>query len=56
MVGGDNRISLEEGRSYISRVTGTLGPSIRGKVPAFDTEEAVIGIVSVDYLIERLAG
>lgn len=54
MVGGDNRIALEEGRSYISRATGTLGPSIRGKVPVFDTEGAVIGIVSVGYLIENV--
>lgn len=54
MVGGDNRIALEEGRSYISRATGTLGPSIRGKVPVFDRQGEVIGIVSVGYLIENV--
>lgn len=51
MVGGDNERALTRGISYISKATGTLGPSIRGKVPVFDGER-VIGIVSVGYLME----
>ena len=39
MVGGDNSQALDEGKSYISRATGTLGPSIRGKVPVFNDEK-----------------
>lgn len=54
MVGGDNRMALKEGKSYISKATGTLGPSIRGKVPVFNQQGAVIGIVSVGYLVENI--
>ncbi|MBT3227086.1 MAG: sensor histidine kinase [Deltaproteobacteria bacterium] len=54
MVGGDNRPALEEGKSYISKAVGTLGPSIRGKVPVFDSQGKVIGIVSVGYLLEDI--
>lgn len=52
MVGGDNAPALERGESYISQAVGTLGPSIRGKVPIFDQNGAVIGIVSVGYLLD----
>lgn len=54
MVGGDNDMALKEGKSYISKATGTLGPSIRGKVPVFNIEGKVIGIVSVGYLVENI--
>jgi two-component system CitB family sensor kinase len=54
MVGGDNEMALKEGKSYISRATGTLGPSIRGKVPVFNHQGEVIGIVSVGYLVENV--
>lgn len=54
MVGGDNKNALIGGRSYISRATGTLGPSIRGKSPVFNEQGEVIGIVSVGYLIENI--
>lgn len=54
MVGGDNDMALKEGKSYISRAIGTLGPSIRGKVPVLDGQGEVIGIVSVGYLIEDI--
>ena len=33
MVGGDNKGVLLEGKSYVSKATGSLGPSLRGKVP-----------------------
>jgi sensor histidine kinase regulating citrate/malate metabolism len=52
MVGGDNAPALEEGRSYISKAVGTLGPSIRGKTPILTDDGDIIGIVSVGYLIE----
>lgn len=32
MVGGDNKGVLLEGKSYVSKATGSLGPSLRGKV------------------------
>ncbi len=54
MVGGDNKPALEDGKSYISKAVGTLGPSIRGKVPIFDKKGKIIGIVSVGYLLEDL--
>lgn len=50
MVGGDNRRALEKGESYVSKAVGTLGPSIRGKVPIFNRNGNVIGLVSVGYL------
>ncbi len=54
MVGGDNPRALENGESYVSKAIGTLGPSIRGKVPIFDQQGKVTGIVSVGYLIENV--
>ena len=54
MVGGDNDQALKEGKSYISKATGTLGPSIRGKVPVFNDDGAIIGIVSVGYLVQNV--
>jgi sensor histidine kinase regulating citrate/malate metabolism len=52
MVGGDNAPALEHGESYVSRAVGTLGPSIRGKVPIFNAQKEIIGVVSVGYLQE----
>jgi sensor histidine kinase regulating citrate/malate metabolism len=52
MVGGDNAPALERGESYVSRAVGTLGPSIRGKVPILDEGGQIIGVVSVGYLQE----
>ncbi|MCP4295001.1 MAG: sensor histidine kinase [Proteobacteria bacterium] len=54
MVGGDNSPALDQGKSYISKAVGTLGPSIRGKVPVFDDNGLVIGLVSVGYLIKNI--
>jgi len=54
MVGGDNAKALVEGRSYVSKAIGTLGPSIRGKVPVLNDRKEVIGIVSVGYLVENI--
>lgn len=54
MVGGDNAPALQEGESYVSRAVGTLGPSIRGKVPIKDESGKVIGIVSTGYLMQKV--
>ncbi len=56
MVGGDNAPALELGESYVSRAIGTLGPSIRGKVPIFAEDGSIIGVVSVGYLQENVRG
>jgi PAS domain S-box-containing protein len=56
MVGGDNAPALERGESYVSYAVGTLGPSIRGKVPIFNDEDQIIGVVSVGYLQEGVRG
>ncbi|MCX4030095.1 sensor histidine kinase [Endozoicomonas sp. SM1973] len=50
MVGGDNEAALQQGKSYISKAVGTLGPSIRGKTPVFSSSGNIIGLVSVGYL------
>ncbi|GGK29200.1 hypothetical protein GCM10010965_22580 [Caldalkalibacillus thermarum] len=54
MVGGDNPPVLEERKAYISKATGSLGPSIRGKVPIFDENGSIIGVVSVGFLINQI--
>ena len=54
MVGGDNPRALEKGEAYVSKAVGTLGPSMRGKVPIFDDAGKVIGVVSVGYLQETV--
>lgn len=51
MVGGDNGPALFEGREYVSLATGTLGPSMRGKVPILADDEQVVGVVSVGFLL-----
>jgi len=56
MVGGDNAPALEHGKSYVSRAVGTLGPSIRGKVPIFADDGSIVGVVSVGYLQENVRG
>ena len=54
MVGGDNERALVQGQSYVSIAVGTLGPSLRGKVPIFSAEGEILGVVSVGYLIETV--
>jgi two-component system, CitB family, sensor kinase len=49
MVGGDNAEPLA-GREVVSTATGSLGRSIRGKVPILKSG-AVIGIVSTGFLL-----
>jgi two-component system CitB family sensor kinase/CitB family two-component system sensor histidine kinase CitS len=52
MVGEDNTPALVHGESYVSKAEGSLGYSIRGKVPVFSEEGEIIGVVSVGYLID----
>ncbi|NMG04128.1 ATP-binding protein [Azoarcus taiwanensis] len=54
MVGEDNEPALERGEAYVSRATGSLGPSIRGKVPVFDGEGGIVGVVSVGFLADEI--
>lgn len=54
MVGGDNDRALLKGESYVSKAVGTLGPSLRGKVPVLDESGNIIGVVSVGFLIEDI--
>ncbi len=55
MVGGDNDRALLHGESYISEATGSLGEAMRGKTPVFDVEGNIIGIVSVGFMLDRVA-
>lgn len=50
MIGGDNERALEHGESYVSQSTGSLGLSVRGKVPVLDESDDIIGVVSVGFL------
>ncbi|EJS64810.1 sensor histidine kinase [Bacillus cereus] len=51
MIGGDNEGVLLEGKSYISKATGSLGPSLRGKVPIRNQDHEIIGVVSVGFSV-----
>lgn len=53
MVGGDSRSALQ-GERYISVAKGSLGKSIRGKVPVYSSNDEVIGIVSVGFLVQSI--
>jgi two-component system CitB family sensor kinase len=50
MVGGDNAPALKHGKSYVSKAVGSLGSSLRGKVPIQNSQGEVIGVVSVGFL------
>ncbi|WP_432469656.1 ATP-binding protein [Agarivorans sp. QJM3NY_30] len=54
MVGGDNYAALSLGEEYVSRAKGSLGVSVRGKVPVKNAQGNIIGIVSVGYLLEKI--
>jgi len=54
MQGGDNDKALLEGLSYVSYAKGSLGNSVRGKTPVYDNEGAIIGVVSVGYLVTTI--
>lgn len=50
MVGGDNDRALLKGESYVTKKTGSLGLSVRGKVPIENKNGDIIGVVSVGFL------
>lgn len=50
MVGEDNDPALLKGGEYVSSATGSLGPSIRGKVPVRNAQQDIIGLISVGFL------
>lgn len=50
MVGGDNDRALALGESYVSTALGSLGQSLRGKVPIVSETGDIIGVVSVGFL------
>lgn len=53
MVGGDSQAALR-GERYISVAKGSLGESIRGKVPVYDQQKKIIGLVSVGFLVQSV--
>ena len=53
MAGGDFTAFLR-GRSVTETVQGTLGPSVRAKVPVVDGQGRVLGLASVGFLLPRL--
>lgn len=53
MVGGDFS-SFLQGKSIIETVDGTLGRSVRGKVPVKRGDGQIIGLASVGFLLPRL--
>lgn len=53
MVGGDSQAALR-GERYISVTQGSLGESIRGKVPVYDEQQNIIGLVSVGFLVQSI--
>lgn len=54
MKGNDNDRALKQGLSYISVANGSLGKSVRGKTPVFDSKGSIIGVVSVGYLLTSI--
>ncbi|SDI55236.1 ATP-binding protein [Natribacillus halophilus] len=56
MVGDDNDRALIDGESYVSQAVGSLGPSMRGKVPVFSDDGEIIGVVSVGFMVDDIQG
>ncbi|GEN84568.1 sensor histidine kinase [Sporosarcina luteola] len=53
MVGEDNERALAYGESYVSKAVGSLGSSVRAKVPVYLDGE-IVGVVSVGYLVNDI--
>lgn len=53
MVGEDSERALHKGESYVSKAVGSLGSSLRAKVPVYLGDE-IVGVVSVGFLTEDL--
>ncbi len=53
MIGEDNERALRYGESYVSKSVGSLGSSLRAKVPIY-LDGQVVGVVSVGFLTTDL--
>ena len=53
MVGEDNEMALVYGQSYVSKAAGSLGSSVRAKVPVYLDGE-IVGVVSVGFLVNDI--
>lgn len=50
-----NEPALLDGQAYVRKDVGSLGASIRGKVPVFDqTGAKIIGVVSVGFMLDTV--
>lgn len=54
LIGGDNEEVLQ-GKTIISMRMGGLGVSLRSKAPILNTQQQVIGIISIGYLTSYIA-
>jgi two-component system CitB family sensor kinase len=53
--GDDNSEALIDGRGYISKAKGSLGPSMRGKSPVRDSNgRNIVGVISVGYSLDQV--
>ncbi|MEZ8026096.1 histidine kinase [Enterovibrio norvegicus] len=53
--GDYNEPALLYGKPYIQKATGSLGASVRGKAPIFDSNnENVVGIISVGFMLDTV--
>lgn len=53
MVGEDNEKALIDGESYVSKAAGSLGDSVRAKVPVY-LDGKIVGVVSVGFLVNDI--
>ena len=53
MVGEDNERALVHGESYVSQAVGSLGSSVRAKVPVY-LDGKIVGVVSVGFLVNDI--
>ena len=53
MVGEDNVMALVHGESYVSQAVGSLGSSVRAKVPVY-LNGKIVGVVSVGFLVNDI--
>lgn len=53
--GDDNAEALIRGQGYVSKAEGSLGWTMRGKVPVYDiNSNNIVGIISVGYSLEQV--
>ena len=53
MIGEDNERALVYGESYVSKAVGSLGSSLRAKVPVY-LDGKIVGVVSVGFLADDI--